>query len=99
MSNQKGTKSLNPLLMQYQAVTDFEANKSDRIKEFKSRIEKFSGVASLKEAKDLALKIMPTSNEINRFYIDNAKCVIVNKDDMFRISLDTPDEFISYDFR
>ena len=99
MSEEKQTKSLNPLLMQYQAISGFEAEKSNKINEFMHRIAKFKDVTSLEDAKELATKILPTANEVNRFYIENAKCVVINKDDMFRISLDTAEEFIAYDFR
>lgn len=99
MEEKKTTKSLNPLLMQYQAVSGFESKKSNKVSEFIERISNFRNVQTLSEAKELAAKIMPTANEVNRFYIENAKCVIINKDDMLRISLDTAEEFISYDFR
>ena len=99
MSEQKKSKNLNPLLVQYSSSSNYEANKADRVKEFKERIQKFENVKSLAEAKELAQEIIPTVNEINRFYIDSAKCVIVNNDNMFRISFDTTEEFISYDFR
>ena len=99
MEEKKTSKSLNPLLMQYQAISGFESQKNNKINEFIERIGKFKKVKTLKEAKELASKIIPTANEINRFYIENAKCIIVNKEDMFRISFDTAEEFISYDFR
>ena len=99
MAEEKHTRSLNPLLMQYQAVSGFETQKSNKIKEFMERLAKFENIETLSEAKELATKIMPTANEVNRFYIENAKCVVINKDNMLRISLDTPEEFISYDFR
>ena len=92
-------KILNPLLVQYQAVVKDETQKLNRINEFKIRVKAFDDIKTLNEAKRLAQDILPTANEITRFYIDNAKCIIVNNDKMFRICFDTPEEFISYDFR
>ena len=71
---------------------------AERIKEFKERIAPFEAVSTLEEAKELAAKVLPTANEVNRFYVGDAKCVIINREDMLRISIDTADEFLSYDF-
>ena len=65
---------------------------------FKKRIEEFKHIKTIDEARELAKKIMPVSNEKTRFRIGNARCVIINRADMFRITIDTEKEFISYDF-
>ena len=64
----------------------------------KERIGKFENVDTIEEARELAKQIMPTSNTINRFNIGNAKCVIIDDGDMFRITLDSAEECICYDF-
>lgn len=89
---------LNPSLAQYDAVLKLEAQKTDKIKEFKERIAPFENISSLAEAKELANKVLPTANEVNRFYVGDAKCVVINREDMLRISIDTADEFLCYDF-
>ena len=63
-----------------------------------ARINEFQKVKTLEEAKLLAKKILPTTNEVSTFNRGNAKCTVVNKYDIFRITLDSPEEFISYDF-
>ena len=75
-----------------------ETVKKQKTEEFIERIKAFGDVHSIQEAKDLASKILPVANETNKFSVGNAKCTIINRKNSFRICLDTPDEFISYDF-
>lgn len=93
------SKHLQASMLQYQAVSDFEKSNSDKFNEFKERILPFTKIKSLSEAKELAKKILPTANEINRFYVGDAKCIIVNKKDLFRISIDTATEYLCYNFQ
>ena len=77
---------------------------SEEIKEQKrlisliERVNKFKDVDSLYEARQLAEKIIPTKMEVTGFYVGNAKCTIVNRSNLFRISLDSEKEFLCYDF-
>ena len=86
------------LYNQYDAMRQIESANAEKLAKFKERIKSFELVITLKEAKELAKRILPVAKEINRFSIGNAKCTIISKDDNFRICLDTPNEFISYDF-
>ena len=81
-----------------QRVMQEMLSQTDKIKEFKTRIEAFKDISTLEEAKTLAKKVLPVLNEVSHFRIGGARCVVVNKPDIFRISLDTGEEFISYDF-
>lgn len=72
--------------------------KIEKYLEFKNRINKFNNIQTLAEAKNLSQQIMPVAQELSQFRIGDALCVIVNKPNMFRISLDSETEFISYDF-
>lgn len=83
---------------QYDAQRQIEQANKEKFLKFKQRIQQFNNITTLEEAKELAAKILPTAKEINRFNIGSAKCVIINKPDNFRISLDSIDEFISFDF-
>ena len=94
----KNNLFMNPALMQYNAVVNTESVNSDKLSEFKARIAPFEKVETLAEAKDLAARILPTANELNNFYIGDAKCTIVNKADMLRICIDSAEEFLCYDF-
>lgn len=92
------TKHIDPLLLQYEANVDLEKEKLNKLNEFKKRIEPFKTIKTFDEAKTLASRILPTANEINRFYVGDVKCTVVNKKDLFRICIDSATEFISYDF-
>lgn len=98
MNENSSKRSIDPNMMQYQASLNFEAQKADKLKEFKDRVAPFAMVSTFEEAKELAKKILPTANEINRFYVGDAKCMIVNRNDLLRISIDSATEFICYDF-
>ena len=82
---------------QMQVLQDVQRQAS-KINEFKARLQAFEEISSLQEAKELAEKILPVSQEINHFRIGEAKCVVVNRPNMFRVSIDTESEFICYDF-
>ena len=81
-----------------QAIFNLQQQNKEKLEGFKKRIEAFSEITTLEEAKALSEKTLPVANEITTFNIGNARCTVVNKENLFRISLDTQDEFISYDF-
>ena len=64
----------------------------------KERLRPFASVQTLKEAHELAEKIIPTKWPFMSFYVGNAKCSVLNKPDAFRVCVETSDEFICYDF-
>ena len=80
------------------AMIKIESQKKEKYDEFKTKIESFSEISTLEEAKELALKLFPTGNELMNFNVGDAKCIILNTEDCFRIALDSFDEFICYDF-
>lgn len=84
----------NYSIAQQQALQD-----DGKYNEFLERLKSFSEVSTLSEAKDLATKIMPTSQEKTTFYIGSAKCVVINTSSSLRISIDSAKEFICYDFQ
>ena len=84
--------------IQYEIKKQIEENNLKKYEAFKIRMEEFSKINSLEEAKALASKILPVAKEISHFNIGNAKCTIINRDDLFRISLDSSEEFTSYNF-
>ena len=70
----------------------------ERLENFKKRLEPFKKISSYEEAKELLNKTMPIKLDRTTFYIGNAKCVIVDYENQLRICLDSPKEFISFDF-
>lgn len=85
-------------LNQMDYLIELEKQNKEKVEKFKTRIAQFEEVSELEDAKALAKKILPTANEKGVFRVGNAKCTVINKADMLRISLDAPDEFIGYDF-
>ena len=77
---------------------EMEQQKKKKVSDFLLRLEKFGDITTLEDAKDLAQKILPVPNDINTFKAGNAKCTVINREDMFRVCVDTPEKFISYDF-
>ena len=77
---------------------EMEQQKKKKVSDFLLRLEKFGDITTLEDAKDLAQKILPVPNDINTFKVGNAKCTVINREDMFRVCVDTPEKFISYDF-
>ena len=83
---------------QYNYALKKELEDEEKAKSLKDRLTRFESIKTLKEAKELAKEILPTSQEVTIFYSGNAKCIVVNKPDSLRISIDTKEEFICYDF-
>jgi len=83
---------------QMDAIQQIEKQNLEKCEKFKERVKQFETISSLEEAKDLAAKILPVAKDVSSFRVGSAKCTVVNKDDMFRICVDTADEFICYDF-
>ena len=86
------------LYNQYDAVRQIEESQTKKYEDFKARLKAFEGVKTLDEARELASKILPVANEISHFNVGLAKCTIINRQDMLRISLDSDKEFVSYNF-
>ena len=73
-------------------------NNIEKVENFKKRLEPFKSISTLKEAKELLQKTMPIALDRTTLYIGDAKCIITNYEHQLRICLDSPREFISYDF-
>lgn len=74
-------------------------DKKEKVENFKKRLTEFKNINTLSEAKELMEKIMPVKLERTVFFIGDAKCTIISKHNLLRICLDTPQEFISYNFK
>lgn len=83
---------------QYNSVQAMAIEEQEKSKQFLERIEPFSTVETLDEARELAEKILPSKEGLTSFFVGNIKCTIVNKKDMLRISVDSPEMFTCYDF-
>ena len=98
MDNKHETKSLNVAYLQYQNKMSQAESDKKKLEDFKKRISEFKTIRSLKEAKSFLDKNMPVSREITIFHVGEAKCTVLNKKNILKISLDTPTEFICYEF-
>lgn len=83
---------------QFEIKNQLENSQQQKLKEFKERLNQFYKIETLEEAIELSKKILPVSNEFTRFNIGGATCFIVKREDLFRICLDSKDEFICFDF-
>ena len=86
------------LYKQYTLQQSQELQDKEKAKAFLERIAPFAEVDSLESAKALAEQILPTKEDVTSFYVGKLKCTVVNRNDELRISVDTEDEFICYDF-
>lgn len=82
----------------YEIALQLQNQNESKVASFKKRLMKFANVKTLEEAKELAPSVIPTRQNVCSFYVGNAKCVVVNKEHLFRVSLDTENEFICYSF-
>ena len=83
---------------QLEALSKLEKQNAEKYQNFIERIDEFKNITTLEDARELAKRILPTKQEISKFYVGNAKCVVVNTEKQFRLSIDSEKEFISYDF-
>ena len=72
--------------------------KDEKVANFKKRLEGFKEIKTLEEARALLMKTIPVKLERTVFYVGDAKCIIINREDRVRITLDSDKELISYDF-
>jgi len=82
----------------YSAHKTEQETKNERLESFKKRLELFKNAQTLEEAKRILNKTMPIALDRSTFYIGDAKVVIVNYEKTLRICLDSPKEFICYEF-
>ena len=87
------------LYNQYRTTEAQMLKEKEKGKEFLKRIEPFSEVKSLEEAKELMTKILPVKEGLTNFCIDNISRTVINEKNMLRISIDTPDLYKCYDFK
>lgn len=83
---------------QYNSVQEMAMNEKEKSNQFLERIEPFKGIKTLKEAQELAQKILPAKEGLTSFFVGDIKCTIVNKKETLRISIDSPENFTCYDF-
>jgi len=71
----------------------------DKEERFKERLLEFKNVSTKEEARELAKKIMPVKNERTVFRVGQAQCIVLNKENLFRIIFQSKTEFISFNFQ
>lgn len=92
----------NPQMVNgYNALFEQKNNvdtKKEKAEKFKQRLSEFKNIKTLEEAKVLMDKIMPVKLERTVFFVGDAKCTIISRNNMLRICYNSPTEFISYNF-
>ena len=83
---------------QYLAFQESEAKEKKAQSALLERVRQFAEIDTIEDAKELAKKIIPTSQEVTQFNVGNIKCTVINRKNLFRISIDSEEEFICYSF-
>ena len=65
----------------------------------KNILNKFYKIKSLKEAKELVKNLFQTEKRLCRINAGTGECVIVNRENLVRITYNSPIEFISFNFQ
>lgn len=86
------------LYNQYELVKEANEQENAKYNSLKQRVMQFEAISTKKEAIELSERIMPVKNGITSFTAGMGKCTVINRADLFRITLDSPKEFISYNF-
>lgn len=81
-----------------QIKAQIKKDQHEKSNAFKDRLSDFLMVSTKEEAKVLADKILPNNRRGNTFWIGDAKCVVIDNDDMFRITIVMDNEVLSYNF-
>ena len=68
----------------------------DRILEIKNKLKLLAKITSINEAKEIVKKFMSFHENINRIKIGDAKCLIISRDNLFRICFEYEQDFICY---
>ena len=88
---------INSMDMPFVKVNNEEQNCS-KLAGFRKKLDAFKTVSTYEEAHELREKTIPVKLDRTTLYMGNAKCVIINTHNQVRISFDSPQEMISYDF-
>ena len=76
-----------------------EQYKEEKLQKFKMRLDAFKHVKNLKDAQELLKKTMPVQLERTVFYIGDARCMIINKDNFLKICFKSKSEIIILNFK
>ena len=104
MSEQKNKSNIDVQQLLYSAqMVNYNQKNEDNLKQekeenFKKRLSEFNNVKTLTEAHTLINRIMPVKLERTVFFVGDAKCTIIKKHNLLRISFNSKKEFISYNF-
>ena len=88
-------REVNPILMsQYNAVLQLATTDTTNV--VKEKINQFESVSNIQEAKSLFRKLFPNQEGKQSFFIDGVEINVLDKEDLFKISADTTDDYILY---
>lgn len=91
-------KSFNPAMYAgYYMINQLNSDQEKK-EEFIEKVKQFKNIHSLEEAKKALLENFPESKDNTHFTVFGVDCYVVNNDDLVRICINTPKEFISYEF-
>ena len=73
-------------------------NEKDKAQALKTKVEEFADIDNIEKARKLAYEVFSISGEYSSLFIGDAKFSVINTKSIFRITYDSSDEFICYDF-
>ena len=89
---------ITPYQMSYFSSMESNSDKQKKMEDFKHRLNEFNNITTLEEAKNLLNTIMPVSMERTVFFIDDAKCTIINKEHLLKIIYKSKTDYILFNF-
>ena len=84
--------------MSYFTGMDSNAEKLEKMNDFKKRLSQFNDIKNVDEAKKLLNSIMPVTMERTVFFVGDAKCTIINKENLLKISYKSATDYIIFNF-
>lgn len=78
------------------SVNQAEIEAKQEYENFKNKLKVLDGVSSISKAKNLTKSFLPLNNEKSYLKIGSARCVVISRGNMFRVCLDSENEYICY---
>ncbi|MCQ2753782.1 MAG: hypothetical protein MJ231_01910 [bacterium] len=90
-------EDINSLLIKnYTLGTQPYLTSEDRVLEIKNKLKMLDNITSISEAKKITQTFMYFHENVNHIKVGDAKCLIISRDDLFRICFEYKQDFICY---
>lgn len=99
MQKESSQIKLDPFFLEQYKYVQTECEIDSKERELKQKVARFKNIHNLEDAQKLVKEILPTAIEHSFITVGNLQCKVLNSNDTLRIIIDSPTEFISYDFK